>query len=104
MNSISLEEFSDTEYLASNNNETVEDNIKEEGNIRIIDEIIIPELKLKEVLLLKTQIEFQKAKTNRILSEIDLLILKTEKQLIAEAEKNKLLQLEIQKMRRQASL
>ena len=104
INSISIEEFSDTEYLASTTNILKEDSLSEEDNAVTINEIVIPEHKLKEELLLKTQIELQKTKTNRILSEIDLLILKTEKQLIAETEKNKILQLEIQKMRRQASL
>jgi hypothetical protein len=104
INSISIEELSDTEYLASKTNILKEDSLSEEDNAVTINEIVIPEHQLKEVLLLKTQIELQKTKTNRILSEIDLLILKTEKQLIAETERNKILQLEIQKMRRQASL
>ena len=55
-------------------------------------------------MLLKTQIELEKTKTKRVLSEIELLILKTEKQLLAETEKNKFLQLEIQKLRKSASL
>lgn len=102
INTISIEEFSDTEYLASSI-----DNINAENSIQTdiaLQEIVVPESKLKEVLLLKTQIELEKTKTKRVLSEIELLILKTEQQLIAEAEKNKLLQLEIQKFRKSASL
>jgi len=103
ISSISLEEFSNTEYLTANTNES--NSIRHsENNFITVNEIVIPEHKLKEVLLLKTQIELQKTKTKRVLSEIELLILKTEKQLIAETEKNKILQLEIQKMRKQASL
>ena len=101
--SISIENFSNMEYLADTTNELNAVSFPED-NFVAIDEIVISEHKLKEVLLLKTQIDLQKAKTNRVLSEIDLLILKTEKQLIAENEKNKLLQVEIQKMRKHASL
>ena len=103
INSLSIEDFSNSEFLVSNSN-TINDTNMTEPNLDMIVEIIIPEIKLKEVLLLKTQIELQKTKTQRILSEIELLILKTDKQLIAETEKNKLLQLEIQKTRRQSSL
>jgi len=103
ISSISIEEFSDTEHLAYTTNEINPVGLSED-NFVAIDEIVIPEHKLKEVLLLKTQIELQKTKTRRILSEIELLILKTERQLMAETEKNKLLQLEIQKMRKQVSL
>jgi hypothetical protein len=101
--SISIENFSNMEYLADTTTELNPVSFQED-NFVAIDEIVISEHKLKEVLLLKTQIDLQKAKTNRVLSEIDLLILKTKKQLIAENEKNKLLQLEIQKMRKHASL
>ncbi len=103
INSLSIEDFSNTEFLVSNST-TINDTNMTGPKLEMIVEINIPEIKLKEVLLLKTQIELQKTKTKRVLSEIELLILKTDKQLIAETEKNKLLQLEIQKMRRQASL
>ena len=103
INSLSIEDFSNTEFLVSNTNKVKDTNMTG-PKLEMIVEINIPEIKLKEVLLLKTQIELQKTKTKRVLSEIELLILKTDKQLIAETEKNKLLQLEIQKMRRQASL
>ena len=103
INSLSIEDFSNTEFLASNSNKINDANMTE-PKLVMIAEINIPEIKLKEVLLLKTQLELQKTKTTRVLSEIELLILKTDKQLIAETEKNKLLQLEIQKNRRQASL
>ena len=52
---------------------------------------------LKELKLLKTQIKLQKAITKRVLSEIELLILKTEKELGLELIKNKNLSLEIEK-------
>lgn len=103
INSLSIEDFSNSEILVSNSNKINDTNMTEPNLDRIV-EIIIPEIKLKEVLLLKTQLELQKAKTKRVLSEIELLILKTDKQLIAETEKNKSLQLEIQNIRRQASL
>ncbi len=103
VNSLSIEDFSNSEFIVSNsinNNDTS----RAESKLEMIEEINISEIKLKEVLLLKTQLELQKTKTKRILSEIELLILKTDKQLVAETEKNKLLQLEIQKIRRHASL
>ena len=103
INSISLEKISNTGHSDSKSNETNVSRIPEEYDLKI-KEIVIPEYKLKEMILLKSQIELQKTKTNKILSEIDLLILKSEKQLTAEIERNKLLQLEIQKMRGQASL
>ena len=103
INSLSIEDFSNSEILVSNSNKINDANMTEPNLDRIV-EIIIPEIKLKEVLLLKTQLELQKAKTKRVLSEIELLILKTDKQLIAETVKNKSLQLEIQNIRRQASL
>ena len=103
VNSLSIEDFSNSDFLVSNSNINNDANMTE-PNLDKIVEIIIPEIKLKEVLLLKTQLELQKTKTKRVLSEIELLILKKDKQLIAETEKNKLLQLEIQKIRRQASL
>ncbi len=103
INSVSLEEFSNTEYLASTSSELNAVKYSEE-NFAAIEEIELSEHKLNEVVLLKTQIDLQKAKTIRALSEIELLILKTKKQLIVETERNKLLQLEIQKMRKQASL
>ena len=103
INSLSIEDFSNSEFLVSNSNKINDTNMTEPNLDRIV-EIIIPEIKLKEVLLLKTQLELQKAKTKRVLSELELLILKTDKQLIAETEKNKSLQLEIQNIRRQASL
>jgi len=103
ISTISIDEFSDMEYVtsASENIESHNYFIQPEASVQ---EIVIPELKLKEVLLLKTQIALEKTKTNRVLNEIELLILKTEKQLLAETEKNKLLQLEIQKLRKSASL
>lgn len=103
LNTISIDEFSDIEYLASTN--VIIDNQEKITQADItLDEIVIPETKLKEIVLLKTQIELEKTKTKRVLSEIELLILKTEKQLLAETEKNKFLQLEIQKLRKSASL
>ena len=60
--------------------------------------INISENKLKEVKLLKTQIKLQKAKTQRVSSEIELLILKAEKELELELEKTKILAMEIQKI------
>lgn len=102
ISTISIDEFSDMEYMASADDYSEQENLTQpEVAIQVI---VIPEIKLKEVLLLKTQIELEKAKTKRVLSEIELLILKTEKQLTAEAEKNKFLQLEIQKLRKSASL
>ena len=103
INSLSIEYFSNSEFLTSDSNKN-NDVSMAEPKLEMIAEINIPEIKLKEVLLLKTQIELQKTKTKRVLSEIELLILKADKQLIFETEKNKLLQLEIQKLRRQASL
>ncbi len=103
MNTLSIEEFSDTEYLLASSTDIISIEQSNQTDVAL-QEIVIPESKLKEVLLLKTQIELEKTKTKRVLSEIELLILKTEKQLIAEAEKNKLLQLEIQKFRKSASL
>ena len=103
LNTISIDEFSDTEYLAST--KVIIDNQEKITQADItLDEIVIPETKLKEIVLLKTQIELEKTKTKRVLSEIELLILKTEKQLLAETEKNKFLQREIQKLRKSASL
>ena len=64
-----------------------------------IKEIVIPEYKLKEVKLLETQIKLQKAKTKRVLSEIELLILETEKLLEIEIEKSKSLAIRIQEFR-----
>lgn len=63
-----------------------------------IEEIRISETKLKETKLLKTQIKLQKAKTKRVLSEIELLTLKTEKELELEIQKSKNLALEIEKL------
>ena len=103
LNTISIDEFSDIEYLASTNVILDNQEIITQADITL-DEIVIPETKLKEIVLLKTQIELEKTKTKRVLSEIELLILKTEKQLLAETEKNKFLQLEIQKLRKSASL
>ncbi len=64
-----------------------------------IDNSNIAELKLKEVQLLETQIKLQKAKTKRVLSEIELLTLKTEKELELEIQKNKYLAIEIEKFK-----
>ena len=84
--SIKLIAYSDnnSNYTASNSN---------------IEVINIPENKLKEVKLLNTQIKLEKAKTKRILSEIELATLKTEKELELEIQKNKKLALEIAKYR-----
>lgn len=60
-----------------------------------IEEIRLSEKKLKEIKLLNAQVKLQKAKNKRILSEIELLTLKTEKELELEIEKNKKLTLEI---------
>jgi hypothetical protein len=103
VNSLSIEDYSNSEFLVSNSVKINDEQFKA-PKLERIAEINIPQIKLKEVLLLKTQIELEKTKSKRVLSEIELLILKTDKQLIAETEKNKLLQLEIQKIRRQASL
>lgn len=102
INTISFDKLSEIQYAATSN-ETIESHNITQPEVTI-PEIVIPEIKLKEVLLLKTQIALEKVKTNRVLSEIELLILKTEKQLLAETEKNKFLQLEIQKLRKSASL
>lgn len=65
-----------------------------------VEEIFLSETNyLKEIKLLKAQIELQKAKTERTLNEIKLLILKTEKELELELEKYKNLTLQMQKYR-----
>ena len=103
INSISSSDLSNLELLSSNETEDSETNeiIVESFDMK---EIIIPEEKIMTVLLLQTQIELQKTKTKRIESEIELLIIQAENELLAESEKNKMLQLEIKKMRSQASL
>lgn len=55
------------------------------------------EKNLKEINLLNTQIKLQKAKTKRVLSEIELLTLKKEKELELEIHKIKNLALELKK-------
>ncbi|NNL16143.1 MAG: hypothetical protein HKO81_05835 [Flavobacteriaceae bacterium] len=103
VNSLTIEDLSQYDFLISSSNLNTVNELHGQ-KIEKIAEINIPKIKLKEVLLIKTQLELQKAKTKRVLSEIELLILETDKELVIETEKNKLLQLEIQKLRKQSSL
>lgn len=65
-----------------------------------IEEIDIPEYKLYEIKLLETQIKYQKLKTKRIKSQIELLLLKTELEIENEIERTKKIAIEIEKMKR----